>query len=136
MLRNINNVLVYIDDLLIHTATHEEHLGESFRTTACQPFKNQFGQVCVWQSRGLLSGIYANTSRNQTWSQQIQAIKDAKPPTMLKMVRSFVGLCNFFRTHIKDFALIAAPLFQVRCQDSGYKSGPLPPAALQAFKIL
>jgi hypothetical protein len=52
------------------------------------------------------------------------------------MVRSFVGLCNFFRTHIKDFALIAAPVFQVRRQDSGYKSGPLPPAALQAFKIL
>jgi len=70
VLRNINNVLVYIDDLLIHTATHEEHLGESFRTTACQPFKNQFGQVCVWQSRGLLSGLYTNTSRKQTWSQQ------------------------------------------------------------------
>ncbi len=26
VLRNIKNVLVYIDDLLIHTATHEEHL--------------------------------------------------------------------------------------------------------------
>jgi hypothetical protein len=29
--------------------------------TACQPFENQFGQVCVWQSRGLLPGVYANT---------------------------------------------------------------------------
>jgi Mg2+ and Co2+ transporter CorA len=26
VLRNIKNVLVYIDDLLIHTAMHEEHL--------------------------------------------------------------------------------------------------------------
>ena len=52
------------------------------------------------------------------------------------MVRSFVGLCNFFRTHIKGFAIIAAPLFQVTWKDSGYKSGPLPPAALHAFKIL
>ena len=26
VLRNINNVLVYIDDVLLHTATHEEHL--------------------------------------------------------------------------------------------------------------
>jgi hypothetical protein len=26
VLRNINNVLVYIDDVLLHTATHNEHL--------------------------------------------------------------------------------------------------------------
>jgi hypothetical protein len=26
VLRNINNILVYIDDVLLHTATHEEHL--------------------------------------------------------------------------------------------------------------
>jgi hypothetical protein len=52
------------------------------------------------------------------------------------MVRSFVGLCSFFRTHIKDFATIAAPLFKVTTKDSGYKSRPLPPDALHAFKIL
>jgi len=46
-----------------------------------------------------------------------------------------VGLCNF-RTHIKDFALIAAPLFKLTQKDSGYKSGPLPEKALQAFYIL
>ena len=52
------------------------------------------------------------------------------------MVRSFVDLCNFFRTRIKDFAIIAAPLFRVTRRDSGYKNGPLPPDALQAFKVL
>ncbi len=52
------------------------------------------------------------------------------------MVRSFVGLCNFFRTHIKDFAIIAAHLFRVTRKDSGYKLGPLPPDAFHAFKVL
>jgi hypothetical protein len=52
------------------------------------------------------------------------------------MVRSFVGLCNFFRTHIKDFAIIAAPLFKLTRKDSRYKNGPLPPDALHAFKVL
>jgi RNase H-like domain found in reverse transcriptase len=47
-----------------------------------------------------------------------------------------VGLCNFFWTHIKDFALISAPLFKLTQKDSGYKSGPLPEKALQAFHIL
>ncbi len=67
---------------------------------------------------------------------KLKAIKDAKPPTDVKTIRSFVGLCNFFRTHIKDFALIAAPLFKLTRKDSGYKSGPLPEKALKAFYIL
>jgi hypothetical protein len=48
----------------------------------------------------------------------------------------FCGLCNFFQTHIKDFALIAAPLFRLTRKDSGYKSGPLLKQALQAFYVL
>jgi hypothetical protein len=67
---------------------------------------------------------------------KLKTIKDVKPPTDIKAIRSFVGLCNFFRTHIKDFALIAAPLFWLTCKDSGYKSGPLPDQALQAFYAL
>jgi hypothetical protein len=67
---------------------------------------------------------------------KLKAIHDAKPPTDVKTIRSFVGLCNFFRTHIKDFALIAAPLFKLTRKDSGYKSGPLPEKALKAFYIL
>jgi long-chain acyl-CoA synthetase len=30
---------------------------------------------------------------------KLQAIRDAQPPTNIKMVRSFVGLCNFFLTY-------------------------------------
>jgi hypothetical protein len=47
-----------------------------------------------------------------------------------------VGLCNFFRNHIQDFAITAALLFKLTRQDSGYLSGPLPKAALQAFQAL
>ncbi len=67
---------------------------------------------------------------------KLKAIKDARPPTDIKTIRSFVGLCNFFRTHIKDFTLIAAPLFKLTRNDSGYKSGPLPEKALKDFYIL
>jgi len=67
---------------------------------------------------------------------KLQAIRDAQLPTNIKIVRSFVGLCNFFRTHIKDFAIIAAPLFKVTRKESGYKNSPLPPDALHTFKVL
>jgi hypothetical protein len=61
---------------------------------------------------------------------KLKAIKDAKPHTDIKTIRSFIGLCNFFRQHIKDFALIATLLFKLMRKDSGYKSRPLPKKAL------
>ncbi len=48
----------------------------------------------------------------------------------------FISLCNFFCTHIKNFAIIAAPLFKLTQKDSGYKGGPLPKEAMDAFCIL
>jgi len=47
-----------------------------------------------------------------------------------------MGLCNFIRHHIQDFAIIAAPLFKLTRQDSEYQSRPLPDSALEAFKML
>ena len=52
------------------------------------------------------------------------------------MVRSFIGLCNFFRTHIKKISAISAPLTKLTCKDSPYKGGRVPPAAMVAFQIL
>ncbi len=66
---------------------------------------------------------------------KLQVIHEAQPPTNIKMVGSFVGLCNFFQTHIKDFAIIATPLFKVTRKDSGYKNGPLPQDALHTLKV-
>jgi hypothetical protein len=67
---------------------------------------------------------------------KLKAIKNAGPPNDIKEIQSFMGLCNFFQNHIQDFAIIAALLFKLTRQDSGYLSGPLPPAALQAFQSL
>jgi hypothetical protein len=64
---------------------------------------------------------------------KLKAIKDAKPPKDIKTIRSFVGLCNFFWTHIKNFVIIAAPLFKLSRKDSDYKGGSLLKEAMDAF---
>jgi hypothetical protein len=66
----------------------------------------------------------------------LKAIKYAKPPTDIKTIRSYIRLCNFIRTHIKDFPIIAAQLLKLTCKDSGYNSDPLPDEALKSFHIL
>ncbi len=40
---------------------------------------------------------------------KLKAIKDAKPPTDIKTIQSFVGLCNFFWTHIKILHSLQLP---------------------------
>jgi hypothetical protein len=136
VLRDIKNILVYIDDLLAHTDTHEKHL-------------EVLGKVLAWLHRNHLKinlekcmfgnkevsylGFTLLPEGIKPGKNKLKAIKDAKMPTDIKTIWSFVSLCNFFWIHIKDFALIAAPLFWLTCKDLGYKSGPLPEAAFQAF---
>jgi len=51
-------------------------------------------------------------------------------------VKSFLGLCSFFRRTIPNFSLIALPLTKLTRQDSNWKSGALPSDALKSFHIL
>ena len=139
VLRDISNVLVYIDDLLVHTDTHEKHL-HVLDQVLTRLHKNHLKinlEKCVFGNKEVsYLGFTLTPEGIKPGKNKLQAIKDAKPPTDIKTIRSFVGLCNFFRTHIKDFALIAAPLFKLTRKDSGYKSGPLPEKARKAFYIL
>jgi hypothetical protein len=89
--------------------------------------------VHIRQQRSVLPWIYTDAGRYQAGKNKLKAIDIAKAPADVKTIRSFMGLCNFFRTHIKDFAVIAAPLFKLTRKDSGYKGGPLPEAAMDAF---
>ena len=78
VLRNLQNVIVYSDDLLIHSDTHERHLQ-------------------------ILEQVLERLQQNHLKLNLEKCIFGNKE----------VGLCNFFRTQIKDFAVIAAPLFRL-----------------------
>ena len=65
-----------------------------------------------------------------------QAIKESSPPRNVRQVREFVGICNYFRASVKDFAQKAAPLNRLTAKDSGWKGGELPEEALRAYEEL
>ena len=67
---------------------------------------------------------------------KLKAVAEAQPPDNLHKVRSFLGLCNFFRAHVRNFAQVAAPLTELTRKDCPWKAGPLPDKALKAFKEL
>jgi len=100
--------------------------------------------MCFWKQGGLISGFHADTRRYQTWKKQAPGYSRCTTSyqhqtgqifcwTLQILLHSHQRFCNH---HIKDFAIIAAPLFKVTRKDFGYKNGPLPPDALHAFKVL
>ena len=58
------------------------------------------------------------------------------PPNDITEVRAFLGLCNFFRGHVRNFAQMAAPLNLLTTNTCEWKGGPLPADAEKAFKEL
>ncbi len=139
VVKGIDNVVVYIDDLIIHSRTHEDHLktlDAVFTRLASHDLRVNL-KKCVFGS-GETSYLGFRLSKEGIFpgADKLKAVKEALPPENVKQIRQFLGLCNFFRGHIQNFAQITSPLTQLTKKDSSWKRGPLPEAALRAFRHL
>ncbi len=67
---------------------------------------------------------------------KLKAVKNTPPPSNVLEVRQFLGLCNFFRCHVRNFAQLTSPLTTLTKKECSWKGGQLPPDALKAFQLL
>ena len=105
--------LIYLDDVLMYFHTFEDHLQhlrlvfEHFWEAGLKfkPKKCYFGQRKVKYLGHMISkeGIRPDPEK-------IRAIKEYPVPHTVKEVRAFLGLANYYRKFVKDFAKIAGPL--------------------------
>jgi len=58
-------------------------------------------------------GVVWSSDSGKPGKNKLKAIQTAKAPADVKMIRSFGGLCNFFRTHIKTLRSLL-----LHCSDS------------------
>ncbi len=139
VLRGLRHILIYIDDVLIHTDTHEKHL-EALEQVLMRLHQHHLKinlDKCLFGNQQVsYLGFTLTPEGIKPGEAKLKTIKQATPPDYVKGIRSFMGLCNFFQHHIQDFAIIAAPLFKLTRLDSEYQSGPLTEAALTAFQTL
>jgi len=104
---------VYIDDIIIYAASEEEFLKnlaivfERFRhfNIKLNPDKCRLGFTSVEYCGHLLdaSGITFTKKKKDK-------VLDIPLPTTVKQLRSFLGLCNFFRRHVPKYHDDAAQL--------------------------
>ena len=64
---------------------------------------------------------------------KLKCVREAPPPSNVTQIKQFLGLANFFRTHVRNFSLISGPLNKLTRKDSLWKGGPLPEDAQKAF---
>jgi len=140
VLRDIPRVHVYIDDVVLADADHCQHLKtlEAVFQRFCK-----YGLKCRVAKLQLATAevnyLGFNISKEhgiRAGEAKIQAIKNWQPPTSVKEVKQFLGLCSFFRRTIPNFSSIASPLNKLTRKDCTWNSGRLPSEALQSFEIL
>ena len=116
--------MVYIDDLCIFSATFEEHLvhiEDVFtRLKAAKlklhPKKCKFAVDKVHYLGHVLTphGIQPNPEK-------VEAIENYPIPTKVKQVRAFMGMLGYYRKFIRDFGIIARPLYDLTKKDVKFK---------------
>lgn len=106
-------VVVYLDDILIFTATLEEHrqivreVLEILRQHKLylRPEKCDFERLAI-----KYLGIIVSNDCIEMDPSKVEAVMDWPRLDNKHNVRSFLGFCNFYRRFIKDFAKTARPL--------------------------
>lgn len=109
-------VLVYLDDILIYSNTREEHLEHIQQVLQTLREKTLYakGSKCdFFRTEISFLGFRVSEGHIDTDPGKISAIKDWPIPTTVQEIRSFLGMCNFYRKFIQDHATIAKPLTDV-----------------------
>ena len=121
LMDSIDNVIVYIDDLLIHSRTHEHHLhvlDVVMTRLAENNMKINIAKCFFGNTEVNYLGFRLTPQGIKPGKDKLKAVEMAKIPATKEEIKSFVGLCNFFRTHIKDFARLCEPLNKATRKDS------------------
>jgi len=111
---------VYIDDIVIGGATlirHLEILQQVFQRLSeakllLKPKKCHFIKAKV-----KVLGFIVGRNGIEADQEKVRAVSGFPQPVNLKAVKSFLGLCSYYRRFIKGFAQIAAPLHALAKKD-------------------
>ena len=108
-------VVVYFDDVIIFSMTEDEHVVH-LRLVLLKlrehVLKIQW-KKCRWGlSRIEYLGLMVDNGTISPAPKKIDALLNFERPTTSKKLSSFLGLANYYRKFIKNFAAIADPLFK------------------------
>lgn len=119
-----NYAAAYIDDVVVHSSTWEEHMahlkdifhrihkaGLVVNAAKCHLAKPEVAYLGYVLGGGLIKPQLS----------KVEAIQACPPPTTKRGVRSFLGLVGWYRRFIPDFSSRAAVLTDLTCKNAPNK---------------
>ena len=121
-------MIAYMDDILIYSKNldeHMKHLDVVFQLLAdnklfVKPEKCEFGV-----ENTTFCGTVVTTEGIQLDKTKLDALFKMRLPKNVKDIQSFLGLCNWFRDFIPDFAMITLPLTNLTKKNTKFNWTPL-----------
>ena len=113
ILRGLPFCYAYIDDLLIASATpeeHSEHLRQVFQTLSDHGIVINPGKCVLGVAEVDFLGHRVSSHGIQPLEEKVTSIRDFPRPTTMRKLREFLGLINFHHRFIPNCAAILEPL--------------------------
>jgi len=110
---NQEDTATFIDDILVATDTeegHDELVGEVLKRLEENDLFVK-PEKCKWKVREVeFLGVVIGPKGVEMQKEKVEGVLSWPAPRNIKKLQKFLGLANYYRRFIKDFAGIAAPL--------------------------
>ena len=113
LLDGLSHVDNYVDDVLVHTETWEEHIAALralFVRVREDGLTLKLSKCCMAFESLDFVGQKIGQREVKTQDDKVERISNAPKPTTKKQVRSFLGLAGYYRKFVDNYCKIAAPL--------------------------
>ena len=114
--------MVYLDDILVHSASFDEHLLHVERVLKRVVKGNisiSLPKTHVFEEELDFLGHSISADGARPQSQKVAAMQDMSPPLKAgqldrSLVQCVVGVFNYYRRYVKDYSSIAAPILKLQ----------------------
>jgi len=121
---NQGDTATFIDDILVATDTeegHDELVEEVLRRLEENDLFVKL-EKCKWKVKEVeFLGIVIGPKGVEMQKEKIEEVLSWPAPRNIKEVQKFLGLANYYRRFIKNFARIAAPLYMLVRKEQKWK---------------
>jgi len=123
---NEGKVAAFVDNVLVETETEEGH-NEIVEEVLKRLEKNNLyvkPKKYIWKARKIgFLGVVIRPNRIEMEKEKMDGVLSWPEPKNVKDIRKFLGLVNYYRRFIKDFAQVAKPMNMLTRKDIKWQWG-------------
>ena len=127
----------YLDDILVFSSTledHLEHLSIIFGKLRQHRLKLKLKKCSFLKMETHYLGFIINECGIKPDELKIDAIRSLPVPTCVREVRSFIGMCSYYRRFIPNFSQIAEPIVALTRKYAHFKWSDVHQKAFEFLK--